>query len=71
VVAVAANARVGPIAIGEAALVAAVSSAHRAEAFACADLVDVIQGVCPSPEAPDLHRQHGRMGQLRLTVRTA
>ena len=34
VLAVAAVHRVGPIAIGDAALVAAVSSAHRAEAFA-------------------------------------
>ena len=48
VVAVAAVHRIGPIAIGEAALVAAVSSAHRAEAFAaCAELVDVIKERLP------------------------
>ena len=41
VVAIAVLHRVGPLQIGDAALVAAVSAAHRAEAFrACADLVD-------------------------------
>ncbi len=41
VVAVAVLHRVGPLQIGESALVAAVSAAHRQEAFAaCADLID-------------------------------
>ena len=41
VIAIAVMHRVGPLAIGDAALVAAVSAAHRSEAFAaCADLVD-------------------------------
>ena len=41
VVAIAVLHRVGPLQIGDAALVAAVSAAHRGEAFkACADLVD-------------------------------
>ncbi len=41
VVAIAVVHRVGPLQIGESALVAAVSAAHRAEAFAaCSDLVD-------------------------------
>ena len=48
VVAIAAVHRVGPLEIGDAALVAAVSSAHRAEAFlACAELVDVIKERLP------------------------
>jgi molybdopterin synthase catalytic subunit len=48
VVAVAAVHRVGPLAIGDSALVAAVASAHRAEAFAaCAELVDVIKERLP------------------------
>ena len=38
----------GPLAIGDAALVAAVSSAHRGEAFAaCAELVDVTKERLP------------------------
>ena len=41
VIAIAVMHRVGPLEIGDAALVAAVSAAHRSEAFAaCADLVD-------------------------------
>jgi molybdopterin synthase catalytic subunit len=41
VIAIAVMHRVGPLAIGDSALVAAVSAAHRGEAFqACADLVD-------------------------------
>jgi len=41
VVAIAVMHRVGPLAIGESALVAAVSAVHRKEAFAaCSDLVD-------------------------------
>ncbi len=48
VVAVAAVHRVGPLEIGDAALVVAVSSAHRAEAFAaCSELVDVIKERLP------------------------
>lgn len=48
VVAVAVEHRVGPIAIGEAALVAAVSAAHRAEAFeACRALVDLVKERLP------------------------
>lgn len=48
VVAVAAVHRVGPLEIGDAALVVAVSSAHRAEAFAaCADLVEIIKERLP------------------------
>lgn len=40
--------RIGPIAIGEAALVVAVSAAHRAEAFAtCARVVDVVKDRLP------------------------
>ncbi|HET7902464.1 MAG TPA: molybdenum cofactor biosynthesis protein MoaE [Candidatus Nanopelagicales bacterium] len=41
VIAIAVMHRVGPLKIGESALVAAVSAAHRGEAFkACSDLVD-------------------------------
>ena len=48
VVAIAVIHRVGPISIGESALVVAVSSAHRREAFAaCADLVDTIKERLP------------------------
>jgi len=48
VVAIAVSHRVGPINIGESALVVAVSSAHRKEAFAaCADLVDTTKDKLP------------------------
>jgi molybdopterin synthase catalytic subunit len=48
VIAVAVMHRVGPLAIGDSALVAAVSSAHRKEAFAaCADLVDEVKAHLP------------------------
>jgi molybdopterin synthase catalytic subunit len=48
VVALAVAHRVGPIPIGEAALVAAVSTAHRGEAFAaCAALVDLVKERLP------------------------
>jgi len=48
VIAVAALHRVGPLEIGDSALVAAVAAAHRREAFeACADLVDVIKERLP------------------------
>ncbi len=47
-VAIAAEHRIGPLRIGEAALVCAVASAHRAVAFsACAALVDEIKAVVP------------------------
>lgn len=46
--AVAVSHRVGPLAIGEAALVVAVSTAHRAAAFAaCARLVDEVKARLP------------------------
>lgn len=48
VVALAVLHRVGPLAIGDAALVAAVSAHHRREAFAaCADLVDETKARLP------------------------
>ena len=48
VIAVAVMHRVGSLAIGDSALVAAVSSAHRKEAFAaCADLVDEVKAQLP------------------------
>jgi molybdopterin synthase catalytic subunit len=48
VYAVAASHRVGELRIGDAALVAAVSTAHRAEAFeACARLVDLLKQRLP------------------------
>jgi len=48
VIAVAVAHRVGDLAIGDAALIAAVSSAHRAEAFrACQDLVDLTKERLP------------------------
>jgi molybdopterin synthase catalytic subunit len=48
VLAIAVVHRVGPIAIGESALVAAVSSAHRGEAFAaCSALVDLTKERLP------------------------
>lgn len=48
VYAVAVSHRLGPLAIGDAALVAAVSTAHRAEAFAaCARLVDEVKARLP------------------------
>ena len=48
VIALAVMHRVGPLAIGDAALVAAVSAAHRQEAFAaCADLVDTAKERLP------------------------
>ena len=40
--------RVGPLAIGDAAIVAAVATAHRAEAFdACQRLVDTVKHDLP------------------------
>jgi molybdopterin synthase catalytic subunit len=46
--AVAVSHRIGPLAVGDAALVAAVSAAHRAEAFeACARLVDIVKERLP------------------------
>ncbi|MFK3982542.1 molybdenum cofactor biosynthesis protein MoaE [Micromonospora sp. NPDC050397] len=46
--AVAVSHRIGPLAIGDAALVAAVSTAHRAAAFAaCARLVDEVKARLP------------------------
>jgi molybdopterin synthase catalytic subunit len=48
VYAIAVSHRLGPLAIGEAALVAAVSTAHRAAAFAaCARLVDEVKARLP------------------------
>jgi molybdopterin synthase catalytic subunit len=48
VYAVAVSHRVGPLEIGDAALVAAVSTAHRAAAFAaCAHLVDEVKARLP------------------------
>ena len=48
VIALAVAHRVGPIPIGEAALVAAVSTAHRGEAFAaCQALVDLVKERLP------------------------
>ena len=48
VIAIAIVHRVGPIPIGESALVAAVSSAHRGEAFAaCSALVDLTKEMLP------------------------
>lgn len=48
VYAVAVSHRIGPLEIGEAALVAAVSTAHRAAAFAaCARLVDEVKARLP------------------------
>lgn len=45
---VAVSHRVGPLRVGELALVAAVASAHRAAAFtACADLVDEVKARLP------------------------
>ncbi len=40
--------RIGPLAVGEQALVAAVAAAHRGEAFtACSDLVDAVKDRVP------------------------
>jgi molybdopterin synthase catalytic subunit len=48
VIAVAGSHRIGPLAIGDAALVVAVSAAHRGEAFdACARLVDLVKERLP------------------------
>jgi len=48
VLAVAVSHRIGSLAIGDAALVAAVATAHRAEAFvACARLVDEVKHTLP------------------------
>jgi molybdopterin synthase catalytic subunit len=48
VVAIAVSHRVGHLQIGDSALVAAVSAAHRGEAFrACADLVDAVKHRLP------------------------
>ncbi len=48
VVAIAVSHRVGPLAIGDAALVVAVAAAHRREAFiACADVVDEVKRLLP------------------------
>jgi len=45
---VAAAHRIGPLAIGDTALIAAVAAAHRAEAFAaCERLVEVIKSTVP------------------------
>lgn len=46
--AVAVSHRIGPLAVGDAALVAAVSAGHRNEAFeACARLVDIVKERLP------------------------
>jgi molybdopterin synthase catalytic subunit len=46
--AVAGSHRIGPLAIGDAALIVAVSAAHRGEAFdACARLVDLVKARLP------------------------
>ena len=46
--AVAVSHRIGDLQVGDAALVAAVSAAHRAEAFAaCEHLVDIVKGRLP------------------------
>jgi len=48
VIAIAVSHRIGPLQIGDSALVAAVSAAHRGEAFrACADLVDEVKHRLP------------------------
>jgi len=48
VIAIAVAHRIGPLQVGDAALVAAVSAAHRGEAFqACADLVDEVKHRLP------------------------
>jgi len=48
VIAIAVSHRIGPLQIGDSALVAAVSAAHRGEAFrACADLVDEVKNRLP------------------------
>ena len=48
VIAVAVLHRVGPLAIGDSALVAAVSAAHRGAAFAaCLDLIDTVKAKLP------------------------
>ncbi len=48
IIAIAVAHRVGPLQVGDAALVAAVSAAHRGEAFrACADLVDEVKHRLP------------------------
>jgi len=48
VIAVAVSHRVGLLGIGDVALAAAVSAAHRREAFdACSDLVDEVKGRLP------------------------
>lgn len=48
VYAVAVSHRVGPLAVGEVALAAAVATAHRAEAFAaCARLIDEVKSRIP------------------------
>jgi molybdopterin synthase catalytic subunit len=48
VLAVAVSHRIGRLRVGDAALVAAVSCAHRGEAFAaCSDLVDAIKAALP------------------------
>jgi molybdopterin synthase catalytic subunit len=48
VIAIAVAHRIGPLRVGDAALVAAVSAAHRGEAFqACADLVDEVKHRLP------------------------
>ena len=63
VVAVAAVHRVGKLAIGDAAVIVAVSAVHRGEAFDACRLADrPAQARGPHLEAPDVHRRHGRMG---------
>lgn len=48
VIAVAVSHRIGPMGVGDVALVAAISSAHRAEAFAaCSQLVDDVKERIP------------------------
>ena len=48
VIAIAVAHRIGPLQVGDAALVAAVSAAHRGEAFrACSDLVDEVKHRLP------------------------
>ena len=69
VTALAAVHRVGDLAIGDLAVVVAVSCPHRAEAFtACRALIDELKQTRADLEAPGVRRRRERMGQQCVSL---
>jgi molybdopterin synthase catalytic subunit len=70
VLAVAVSHRIGPMEIGDIAIVAAVATAHRREAFRlCARLVDEAKARLPIWKRAAVRRRLRRVGQLPLIAR--